>query len=281
MPEEGSSASGMKDLTSTTFGYLIAFLLPGVFGLYALSLWVPQVSMILQPVLKADATVGPSAIFLALAVGMGLCVSAVRFFIFEKYLCRRHSLPANLFASLYKENKLTAFKAVVDEHYRYHQFYGGCAVGLIVLFSAWLVHLHWRPDRTLLYGGIGFGLAEWLLGRAAYDTFVKYVERGTTIFNTNPNPDSGPIPNSNAIQAPNPAQNLNPGPKLNPALKPNPLGETLRMTNGWHSEEKQDNQRRDKQQQPPTKGREEQIERHKDRMEEQHKSRKEEGHKEK
>jgi hypothetical protein len=50
----------MKDLTSTSFGYLIGFVLPGMFGLYALSSWFPQVGALLQPMLKADATVGPS-----------------------------------------------------------------------------------------------------------------------------------------------------------------------------------------------------------------------------
>src|SRR5947209_2391473 len=110
----------MKELTSTTFGYLIGFLLPGIFGLFALSAWFPEVGVILQPVMKADTTVGPSVVFLLIAVGMGLCLNAVRFVLFENWLCKTHKFPENMFASLTKEGKLTTFKSIVDEHYRFH-----------------------------------------------------------------------------------------------------------------------------------------------------------------
>jgi hypothetical protein len=182
---EGSTLPEMKDLTSTTFGYLIAFLLPGIFGLYALSYWFPAVGVILQPVLKADATVGPSVVFLSIAVGMGLCLGAVRSLIFEKLLCRKHHFPPDMFALLYKENKLTAFKAVVDEHYRYHQFYGGSGVAFLILFVGWLDHYR-IPDCQLVYLSVGFVLVELLLGYAACDTFIKYIKRGCTIVSENP-----------------------------------------------------------------------------------------------
>jgi hypothetical protein len=175
----------MKDVTSTSFGYLIAFVLPGIFGIYALSYWVEQVAVILQPVMKADATVGPSFVFLVVAVGMGLCLSAVRYWVFEKFVCRKHGFPPDAFASLYKENKLTAFKAIVDEHYRYHQFYGGCGIALPVMFSAWVYH-HLAWNQHLIYLTIGFVLIEVLLGHAAYDTFQKYVTRGSTVISENP-----------------------------------------------------------------------------------------------
>jgi hypothetical protein len=180
---EDDSAPEMKDLSSTSFGYLIAFLLPGIFGLYAFTYWFPQVGVILQPLLKADATVGPSLVFLSVAVGMGLCLSAVRFLIFEKLLCKAHHFPPNLFASLYKENKLTAFKAVVDEHYRYHQFYGGCGVAVLVLFAGWFFE-HLTFNCQLVYLGIGFILVELLLGSAARVSFIRYVDRGTVIVGT-------------------------------------------------------------------------------------------------
>jgi len=170
----------MKDLTSTPFGYVIAFFLPGVLGLYALSFWFPQASVLLQPVLKADATVGPSLVFLLIAAGMGLCLSAVRFFVFEKFICKKHHLPPNMFSQLAAEGKLTAFRAVVDEHYRYHQFYGGCAVAVGILFTGWL-HQHLVLDWQLGYVSLGFVLTELVLGSAGYDTFKQYVARGSTV----------------------------------------------------------------------------------------------------
>jgi hypothetical protein len=50
----------MKDITSTSFGYIIAFLLPGLVGMYGLGYWSEGIHKLLAPVLAADATVGPS-----------------------------------------------------------------------------------------------------------------------------------------------------------------------------------------------------------------------------
>src|SRR5713101_4570146 len=147
----------MKDLTSTSFGYVIAFLLPGLCGLYALSYWSGAVDQLLQPAIKADATVGPSVILLLIALGIGLCVSAIRFVVFEKFLCRKHHFPPDMFAKLAEENRLVSFKAVVDEHYRYHQFYGGCAVVLVVVVAGWLHnHLHTASCGKIVLIFLGF-----------------------------------------------------------------------------------------------------------------------------
>lgn len=173
----------MKDLTSTTFGYLIGFLLPGVFGLFALSAWFPEAGVILQPVMKADASIGPSVAFLLIAVGMGMCLNAIRWLVFEKWICKAHQLPPNMFTLLTKENALTAFKSVVDEHYRYHQFYGCCAVAAFVLFVGWL-HKNFVQDWRILWVIVGFVAVELVLGYAGADTFEKYVKRASIVLNS-------------------------------------------------------------------------------------------------
>lgn len=152
-----------------------------MFGLYALSFWFPQVGVLLHPVLNPDTTVGPSVVFLLVALGMGLCLSAARFLLFEKFLCRKHHLPSNMFALLTAEGKLVPFKAVVDEHYRYHQFYGGCAVSLLISFLGWWHGQGWTFSTQLSYMSTGFILMEALLVVAGRDTFVRYIDRGRTI----------------------------------------------------------------------------------------------------
>ena len=180
--ETSEGAAEMKDLTSTSFGYVIAFLLPGLLGLYALSYWSGAVDQLLQPAIKADATVGPSVILLLIALGIGLCVSAIRFFVFEKFLCRKHHFPKDMFAKLTEETKLVSFKAVVDEHYRYHQFYGGCAVVLVVVVAGWShTHLHTASCGKIILLVLGSMVLEWMLVQTASDAFKRYVERGTTI----------------------------------------------------------------------------------------------------
>ena len=171
----------VKDLTSTSLGYIIAFLLPGLLGLYALTYWSSTAALLIGPALKAEANVGPSVILLLIALGVGLCVSALRFFLFEKLLCRKHTFPADMFSKLAAEKKLETFKAVVDEHYRYHQFYGGCSVAVLILYTGWLRHAIYNLDRRFLFVSVAFGLFEWLAIVTAMDSFVRYVQRGTII----------------------------------------------------------------------------------------------------
>jgi len=177
---EGSSPD-LKDLTSTSFGYIIAFLLPGILGLYALTFWSPQIGALFQPIFNGDAAIGPSAIFLLLALGMGVSVSAVRFVIFEKGVCRKHQLSPKMFEVLAAENKLASFKAAVDEHYRYHQFYGGCVISFPILFVGWWQMHGWEFTTRLVIGGVGFIIVGLLFAYSASDCFKKYVRRANLI----------------------------------------------------------------------------------------------------
>jgi hypothetical protein len=174
-------APDVNDLTSTSFGYIIGFLLPGLLGLYALAYWSAPAAQFMGPALKADATLGPSAILLLIALGVGLCLSAVRFFLFEKLLCRKYTFPPDMFSKLRAEGRLESFKAVVDEHYRYHQFYGGCAVAVIVLYAGWLPRAIYHTDLSFFLVSLAFGLFEWLLIVTGRDAFIRYVQRGTII----------------------------------------------------------------------------------------------------
>ena len=179
----------MKDLSSTSFGYLIAFLLPGLLGLYALSYWVPQVKDQLQPFLSATATVGPSLTLLLIAVGAGLVVSAVRNFVLVKFwsefVLKKPALRADLYRVLNAE-KLAVHKALAEEHYRYHQFYGGCFVALAVMFAGvlygWFIQGTPRPSYLGITAYVvAFLLTEVVLERSAMDCNCKYVDKCNTL----------------------------------------------------------------------------------------------------
>lgn len=101
----------------------------------------------MQPASNIEATVGPSVILLLAALGTGLIVSSLRCFVFEKFSCRKIHFEKDMFSRLGTGEKLTAFRAVVDEHYRYHQFYGGCFIGIVIGYSGWL----WNTHSTLTW----------------------------------------------------------------------------------------------------------------------------------
>jgi hypothetical protein len=171
----------MKDITSTSFGYIVAFLLPGLIGMYGLGYWSEGVKKLLKPALSAEATVGPSVILLLGALALGLVISAVRCLAFERFMCRKHKFPTDMFSRLSSGDKLNSFRAVVDEHYRYHQFYGGSFVALVVMYSGWIKNFYPGLHTPFIIFSIGFLLLEILLLDTANDAYKKYVRRGNTI----------------------------------------------------------------------------------------------------
>jgi hypothetical protein len=180
---EKSDGPDMKDLTSTSFGYLIAYLLPGLFGVYGLSYWCSTVRRFVAPTFR-DAGLGPSIIFLLAVLGVGLCINAFRHLVFEQLLCRKHTFPDEVFTKLVLHNRLAAFKTVVDEHYRYHQFYGGLAVTLLILYAGWCRENYSCLDSRFIALTLGFLALEWLLSDTAVKTYIQYVERGCMVVNS-------------------------------------------------------------------------------------------------
>lgn len=167
----------MQDITSTTFGYIIAFLLPGLAALYALSLWSARIADILRTFLTSDSNIGLFLLVMATALGLGLLVTLLRWFLFERWLCKDPWWETADVTQLGIEAKLMAFRAATDEHYRYHQFFGGINVVLPFLYIGGLVH-SWSETRLslkllsiLLFVTIEYGLG---IGAAhAYKIYGK------------------------------------------------------------------------------------------------------------
>lgn len=171
---------GIKDVSSTSFGYIIAFLLPGMMLLFGLGLWYPNLFPTLG-LTKLDASIGGSALFLLASLSAGLIITAPRWFIYEKLLCHKTKFDAGHFTGLSQSDKMAAFKAVVDEHYRYHQFYGGASIALVPILL-FLVHTGYCHSRMLFWSAIISSVAlETLLVYTSTDCWKKYVIRGNTI----------------------------------------------------------------------------------------------------
>jgi hypothetical protein len=171
----------MKDVTSTSFGLVIAFLLPGLAALYALTFWSPRADKVLQQFLTSKSDLGLFFLVLLTALACGLQVTVIRWFVFEKILCSKHRIQAKSFASLKSEETLLAFRAAVDEHYRYHQFWGGFAIvipfaigGLLYSFSGTFESWMW------IIVALGVEIQTTI---AACDAFQKYTVRAQSILN--------------------------------------------------------------------------------------------------
>lgn len=172
----------MKDVTSTSFGLLIAFLLPGFVGLYALSFWCSTLRRVFDTFLTVESNVGLSIMVLLAALALGLQVTVLRWVIFECWICKKDRLVPADFGALGDESKLSSFRAAVDEHYRYHQFWGGMVVVIPVLCLA----IMWEYWRDLTKLDVSLCLAalvavETITALAAREAFHKYVTRARHI----------------------------------------------------------------------------------------------------
>lgn len=173
----------MKDVTSTSFGLLIAFFLPGLTGFYGLVFWLPAVERLFGTFLKAESNVGLFFLVFAGAVVIGLQVTLLRWIVFELILCRSIRLdPADFKKLGTDDKKLVAFRAIADESYRYHQFWGGMCIVMPILFIGWIIQ-YW-PILNWVYiilSIIAFVLLEVATGYGAERAFKNYVERGKAI----------------------------------------------------------------------------------------------------
>jgi hypothetical protein len=170
----------MKDVTSTSFGLVIAFLLPGFAAFFALSFWSPHVQALFLKFLEAQSNVGSFLLVVVCSLTMGLEMSILRWILFEKWLCKHKKLDLAKFAHLGAEAKLTGFRAAVDEHYRYHQFWGGMAV-VIPCIGIGMVNESGGSVPQKLELGIAFLIAEIVTVIAAQSAFHNYIDRAAYI----------------------------------------------------------------------------------------------------
>jgi small basic protein len=169
----------MKDVTSTSFGLLIAFVLPGVAGLYTSSFWSTTVHQWFATFLTAESNVGLFFLLALAALIIGLQLTLVRWLLFERWFSPEVSLAPSEFAALKDDKILAAFRAAVDEHYRYHQFWGGMAV----VFPVSAVTAIYQTRSCLsaivfLCVFLAIEVVTWLAAREAY---ARYVVRARAI----------------------------------------------------------------------------------------------------
>jgi len=172
----------LKDVTSTSFGLVIGFLLPGVAALYSLAPWSPTLNATFEIFKQARTDIGLSILGLLSALTAGLMLSLVRWLIFERGICRNHEIGPAAFRELsVGSDRLAAFRAAVDEYYRYHQFWGGMALVLPLLYADWVRSAWSTSQLRLSIGTVIFAGIEALTVYGAVMAFKYYVYRSQNI----------------------------------------------------------------------------------------------------
>lgn len=126
----------MKDHLGKSFGLTIAFLIPGMVALYALSYFMPDLRTWFGLMAEQSATVGGFLFVVVGSIGVGVVVSGVRWFLCDWFLAPQVSLNTQRRREGETE---AAYQALIANHYQYYQFYANTSVALVWLFLSWLV----------------------------------------------------------------------------------------------------------------------------------------------
>jgi hypothetical protein len=166
----------VEGVSTDNFGFLIAYLLPGFVVLWGARPLVPGLDGWFVPPLAQAPTVGG---FLYLTVGStaaGLIVSAVRWAVID-HLYHWTGIPEPRWDFHRLRGHWSAFESLVEDHYRYYQFYANMLVSIVLVAGA-----RFLAGQPLPWGGGGIGqgaalLVLVVLALGSRDSLRKYYRR--------------------------------------------------------------------------------------------------------
>ena len=176
----------MKDPLGKSFGLTIAFLIPGMVALYALSYFMPDLKTWFGLVAEQPTTVGGFLFVVVGSTGVGVVVSGVRWFLCDWFLAPRVRMNAQRRREGETE---AAYQALIANHYQYYQFYANTSVALVWLFLSWLIVS--EPDGMLVLGRLGLlSVSACGLLFFARDAMRKFNEKALQLLGPAPRQDS-------------------------------------------------------------------------------------------
>ena len=169
----------MKALSTRNFGLLIAYLIPGFVALLGASLVSPSLRVWLLGQSSAGPTLGGFLFVTIASIGASMTASAVRWAVVDAF---HHltGLRRPVWDEAVLDRKLEAFNYLVENHYRYHQFYGNTFVAVLFGYVLWRISPEgrgtpagWVEAGVLILAGV------FLAG--SRDALRKYFDRASRL----------------------------------------------------------------------------------------------------
>lgn len=162
------------EISGRQFGLLIAYLLPGFVGLAGVAPLAPAVATWLQADTVATAGVSPSVYTLVGATTLGLVLSCFRWLLVDSML-HRMGIRRPVWKDQRLVERLEAFDYLVENHYRYYQFYANTLIAIVWSYS---IHRSMKSSPLLGPGtDLGAIILCAVLFAGARDALAKYYER--------------------------------------------------------------------------------------------------------
>jgi hypothetical protein len=122
-----------------SFGYIVAYILPGLVALWAASLIWTEIPISTYLDARAEVSVSGWSFLIFGSLGIGLIVSSVRWLIVDA-IHHRTGLTAPRIDFARLQDRQDAFLTAVEHNYRYYQFYSNLFVSLVFALFGSLAH---------------------------------------------------------------------------------------------------------------------------------------------
>ena len=182
------------DSSSKQFGLMVAYLLPGFIIVSGLAPFSPTISAWLQPLDHAEASLGAPVYAVLAATTMGMIASCFRWLLIDHI---HHWMGVNppAWDDSRLEERIGAFNYLVENHYRYYQFYANI---LIAVAIAYLVNR--VMETSSLFGvatDLGFLVVSATLFAGSRDALNKYYRRTVRLIGQTRKKGSAAMTNGN------------------------------------------------------------------------------------
>jgi hypothetical protein len=168
----------MHPVSHSTFGPLIAYLVPGATVLAGLGFVSPAARAWFAVPPDGTPTIGGFLYLTLAALAAGMTVSAVRWALVDT-LHAKTGLPVPAFNFANLGRNVEAFALLIRIHYEHYQFYANMLVATAVAYACYRVHLGGvlSPGRA----DLAFVLLEAVFFAMSRDTLRKYYTRGSQL----------------------------------------------------------------------------------------------------
>ncbi len=165
----------MKELSSSSFGLIIAFLIPGFMVLWGVSYFSETVRVWLAASSDSAPTVGGFMYVTFASVAAGMTASTVRWAVIDTIHRWTGLAQPDWDFSRLQEN-VAAYNVLNEIHYKYYQFHGNAEVALVFVYFARRIHLGFLM-APIGWLDVGFVVLAIILFVGSRDTLRKYYSR--------------------------------------------------------------------------------------------------------
>ena len=141
-------------MTNRNFGLIVAYLIPGFVLLWGVGFLDPRVASWLSGSTELGPTVAGVLYVTIASLGLGMTVSAARWATVDQ-LHHTTGLVRPRWTDRDLHNRIEAYTWLIENYYRYYQFYSNTLVSLLIAYALWRSSL---PDPSQGIGWIELAL---------------------------------------------------------------------------------------------------------------------------